>query len=290
MLDSHTAVLQRRGVVAVGGPDATGFLNGLLTVDVDGAKPGAAVFAGLLSPQGKVLFDFIIFSDGERYLFDIARNQIDAFVKRLTLFRLRSKVTFDDLTDTVRVVAAWGDGAHGIPTDLAATDPRLDALGARILVTEADGPPPGFSETGEADYDAHRIALGVPEGGVDFGFGDAFPHDVDMDELNGVDFAKGCFVGQEVVSRMKHRGTARRRIILVNGAPLPAAGTTAAADSRALGTMASSAGEIGLAMIRLDRAKEAIDAGTPILAGDVPVTLTIPPWATFTWPATDTSD
>ncbi|MCP4385706.1 MAG: folate-binding protein YgfZ [Hyphomicrobiales bacterium] len=285
-----TAQLGRRGVIAVGGPDATGFLNGLLTVDVDAAKPGSAVFGGLLSPQGKVLFDFLIFSDGERYLFDIARDQVQAAIQRLTLFRLRSKVSLEDLSGTFRVNAVWGADALDIPIDLAAADPRLAALGSRLLTTEADGALPGSAAGDEAAYDAHRIGLGVPEGGIDFGFGDVFPHDVDMDQLAGVDFAKGCFVGQEVVSRMKHRGTARRRIITVSGSPLPYPGVAVTADGRALGAMATSSGDTGLAMIRLDRAKEAMNAGTEILAGDSPVTLSIPPWADFDWPATVAAD
>ncbi|WP_421724462.1 YgfZ/GcvT domain-containing protein [Bauldia sp.] len=290
MSNSRMAVLDRRGVLAVGGPEAKNFLDGLLTVDVDAAAPGAAVFAGLLSPQGKVLFDFIVFSDGERYLLDMARDQIPAAVQRLTLFRLRAKVTFDDVSDTYDVVAVWGDGAADIPVDLAAADPRLAALGGRVLVTETDGAVPGFTASDAADYDRHRIALGVPEGGIDYAFGAVFPHDVDMDQLHGVDFDKGCFVGQEVVSRMKHRGTARRRIIMVAGAPLPASGTDLTADGRAIGTLASTAGDTGLVMVRLDRAKEAMDAGTAILTDTTPVTLTIPPWATFAWPGADAAE
>jgi folate-binding protein YgfZ len=146
---------------------------------------------------------------------------------------------------------------------------------------------PDYSEATEADYDAHRVGLGIPEGGVDFAFGDGFPHDADMDQLHGIDFKKGCYVGQEVVSRMQHRGTARRRFIIVTGAgALPVVGTPVLAGERALGTLGSSAGSSGLALIRLDRAKEALDGGAPIAAGGVPLALTLPPWATFTWPST----
>jgi tRNA-modifying protein YgfZ len=137
----------------------------------------------------------------------------------------------------------------------------------------------------EADYDAHRVSLGVPEGGIDFTFGDAFPHDADMDQLSGVAFAKGCYVGQEVVSRMEHRHTARRRIITINSpAPLPA-NSEIVAGGRPIGTVGSSADGTGVALVRLDRAKEAMDRGEPITADGVPVSLTIPAWARFGWPS-----
>jgi folate-binding protein YgfZ len=135
----------------------------------------------------------------------------------------------------------------------------------------------------EAEYDAHRIGLGVPEGGIDFAFGDAFPHDADMDQLGGVDFDKGCYVGQEVVSRMEHRGTARRRIVLAEGVGLTAR-TEITAAGKPIGQLTSTAAERGLALVRLDRAKEAMDQGQPILAGAASLTLALPPWARFTWP------
>jgi folate-binding protein YgfZ len=228
MSSGHIAVLARRGVVAVEGPDAEKFINDLVTADVGRIRPGQAVFAALLTPQCKILIDGV-----------------------------------------------------------AAPDPRLAALGWRV-VAPADQPPVphGFASASEANYDAHRIPLGIPEGGIDFAFGDAFPHDADMDQLSGVDFGKGCYVGQEVVSRMEHRGTARRRFVIAAAeGPLPAAGTEVTAGGKPLGTLGSSAGNTGLALVRLDRAREAIDAGTPILAGDATLTLTLPGWARFGWPA-----
>ena len=121
---------------------------------------------------------------------------------------------------------------------------------------------------------------------LDFAFGDAFPHDADMDQLSGVDFVKGCYVGQEVVSRMEHRGTARRRFVLAHAsAALPPVGTPINAGEKNIGTLGSSTGGTGLALIRLDRAKDAMDHGVPITAGGVGLTLTLPPWAKFGWPA-----
>jgi folate-binding protein YgfZ len=286
MAQGKIAELPRRGVVAVGGPDAETFLNDLITSDMPKAA-GTAAFGALLTPQGKILFDAVIFRDGERFLFDMPRKLTADFAKRLTFYRLRAKVEIADVSEERIVVAAWGGGSAPIVDGPSAPDPRLAALGYRAIVPAGADMAPDYSEATEADYDAHRVGLGIPEGGVDFAFGDGFPHDADMDQLHGIDFKKGCYVGQEVVSRMQHRGTARRRFIIVTGAgALPVVGTPVLAGERALGTLGSSAGSSGLALIRLDRAKEALDGGAPIAAGGVPLALTLPPWATFTWPST----
>jgi folate-binding protein YgfZ len=284
MAQGRIAELSRRGVVAVGGADAETFLNDLITSDVPKA-PGAASYGGLLTPQGKILFDALVFRDGDRFLFDLPKTLTADFAKRLTFYRLRAKVEIADVSDERIAVAAWGDSAPILDGPVA-PDPRLAELGYRAIVPAGADMAPDFSEATAADYDAHRIVLGIPEGGIDFAFGDGFPHDADMDQLHGVDFKKGCYVGQEVVSRMQHRGTARRRFIIAEGAStLPAAGTPIVAGERALGTLGSSAGNTGLALVRLDRAKDAMDAGTPITAGGVALALRLPSWATFTWPA-----
>ena len=284
---ARIAELARRGVVAVGGTDARRFLNDLITAEIERTATAGAAYGGLLTPQGKILFDFIVFADSERFLFDLPRRLAADFVKRLTFYRLRAKVEIADLSASHRVFAVWGSESPPGLDGVVARDPRLAALGFRAIVA-ADAPSPsGYRPASEAEYDAHRIRLGVPEGGVDFALGEAFPHDADMDQLGGVDFDKGCYVGQEVVSRMEHRGTARRRIVRVSGATLPAAGTEITAAARPIGALASVADGMGLALVRLDRAKEAIDAGTPILAGETAVELAIPAWARFGWPAAD---
>lgn len=285
MGDGRIAELSRRGVVAVSGADAETFLNDLITSDVPKAA-GIAVYGALLSPQGKILFDLIVFRDGERFLFDLPKAVVADFVKRLGFYRLRAKVEISDVSDERIVVAAWG-GAAPILDGPAAPDPRLAALGFRAIVPAGADMAPDFVEASVADYDAHRIGLGVPEGGIDFAFGDAFPHDADMDQLRGVDFTKGCYVGQEVVSRMEHRGTARRRFVLAAGAgPLPAIGTPVLAGEKAIGTMGSCVGGKGLALVRLDRAKDAMDHGVAIDAGGVTLSLALPDWAKFGWSTT----
>jgi len=292
MIQGHIAELSRRGVIAIGGADAEKFLNDLVTNDVEAIPPGGAGYGGLLAPQGKILFDFIIFRDGDRFLFDLPRNRLADFAKRIAFYRLRAKVEIADLGDSHRVFAAWGGRTEPPALGIIATvDPRIRELGFRGIV--AAGTPvaaPGYATASESDYDTHRIALGIPEGAIDFAYGDTFPHDADMDQLGGIAFTKGCYIGQEVISRMEHRGTARRRIVQVNAATdLPTAGTEIMAGSRPLGTMASSAGHTGLALIRLDRAKEALDAGTPLTAHDVNVEIRLPEWARFTWPVGEAS-
>lgn len=284
-MSGHIAELGRRGVVAVSGENAGKFLNDLMTSDLP-ASDGAAAYGGLLTPQGKILFDFIVFRDRGRFLFDLPRPLVADFVKRLTFYRLRARVEIADLSDDHIVVATWGGEAAPIVDGPAAADPRLPALGFRAVVPAGADMAVDHDEAREKDYDRHRIGLGVPEGGIDFAFGDTFPHDAAMDQFGGVDFKKGCFVGQEVVSRMEHRGTARRRfVVATGGAPLPAPGTAVTAGGKPIGTLGTSADNAGLALVRLDRAKEAIDAGLPITAGEVTVDLALPAWARYGWPA-----
>ena len=149
---------------------------------------------------------------------------------------------------------------------------------------------PGQTAAAQRHGASFRIANGVAESGADYALGDAFPHDVLLDQMDGVGFRKGCYVGQEVVSRMQHRGTARRRVLIVSGENLPASGTEIVANGRALGTLGSTAGGKGLAILRIDRVKDALDAGVPIEAGGVPVTVAIPGWATFTYPEKTSSE
>jgi len=291
MDEGRSVELGRRGVIAVGGPDAEKFLNDLVTADITRTTTGQAVFAALLSPQGKVLFDFIVFRDGERFVLDAPRKVVADLVKRLGFYRLRAKVTIEDLSETHRVVALWRESGFEHFDGIAAPDPRLASLGWREVVARDAPPRAGFGPATEAEYDERRIRLGIPEGGIDFDFGDAFPHDADMDQLGGIDFGKGCYIGQEVVSRMEHRGTARRRFVLALGeGPLPARGTPVNAGERAIGTMGSSAGGNALALVRLDRAKEAADAGYDLTADTTALELKLPGWAKFGWPATVAAD
>jgi tRNA-modifying protein YgfZ len=285
MSHCHAALLSGRGVIRVAGADAPKYLQGLITNDIGKVQDGSAVHAGLLSPQGKILFDFFVVAADGRYLVDVAKDKAAELVKRLVFYRLRAKVEIAEEPARV-VVACWG--GPPLPEGVIAyPDPRLPELGLRILLPAgASAAALGCSPASEADYDALRIKLGVPEGGQDYGFGETFPHEALFDQLNGVDFVKGCYVGQEVVSRMEHRGTARRRIVPLEGeAPLPAPGSSVEAAGVPIGSLGSVSGASGLALVRLDRAEEALGRGTHLMVGGVKVRLRRPSFARFSVPA-----
>jgi folate-binding protein YgfZ len=278
------AFLPDRGVVKITGETARDFLNGLITTDTTRLQPGLARFGALLTPQGKIVVDFLITEapagHGGGFLIDCPKVLAQALTDRLGFYRLRAKVGIENLSDSLGVLAAW-DGEAALKPDLTFTDPRNAKLGLRILVPEelarkaADLIGAEFVDS--SAYEAHRIATGVPRGGLDFIYGDAFPHETNMDRLSGVDFDKGCYIGQEVVSRMQHRGTARTRTVrvLLDG-PAPEVGSAILAGDKSVGTMGSAADHHGLALIRIDRTSEALEAGTTLTAGGLSIRVTDP--------------
>jgi folate-binding protein YgfZ len=288
MADTKMALLPDRGVVTVTGENAREFLQGLITNDMDLLDKQPALHAGLLSPQGKVLFDFFVAPTPEGFLLEVARAKSAELAERLKMYKLRSKVTITDASPDYTVAAIWGrpyaPEGDGKPPVLFA-DPRLDGLGYRELTTLRSDWALGGETCDSAtqdDYHAHRIGLGVPEGGKDYTFGDAFPHEALFDQLHGVSFAKGCYVGQEIVARMQNRGTARRRIVpVVAESALPAHGTPVSAGGVDIGELGSTAGTRGLANIRIDRAAEFKEKGEALRVGDTVITIALPPWATF---------
>jgi tRNA-modifying protein YgfZ len=286
------ALLPDRGVVKIAGDDARKFLNGLITSDIAKVDPAHAAFAALLTPQGKIIADFILAeaepADGGGFFLDCPRALAPMLVQRLNFYKLRAKVIIEDLSEMLGMMAIWdctGTSEYG----LCYTDPRLPELGSRCmlpphLVVEAAAEL-GAELVEASTYEAHRIALAIPRGGLDFIYGDAFPHETDMDQLGGVDFAKGCFVGQEVVSRIEHRGTARTRMVAVSfDSFAPEAGTPVSAGQKSVGTLGSTAQGRGLAMLRLDRVADALAAGERLTAGGVELRAAKPAWARFAFP------
>jgi len=278
------AFLPDRGVVKVSGVDARDFLNGLVTTDVTLLRPGLGRFGALLTPQGKITTDFLITEapdgHGGGFLIDCPRALAQGLADKLGFYKLRARVAVENLSDSVGVLAAW-DGEPAVTPDLAFADPRNTALGWRILVPETLAQKVtdliGAELVDSDAYEAHRVATGIPRGGLDFTYGDAFPHETNMDRLHGVDFDKGCYVGQEVVSRMQHRGTVRTRtvrVVLEDFSPEP--GTAILAGDKPVGTMGSTAGHNGLALIRIDRAADALAAGTPLTSGGLGIRITDP--------------
>ncbi|UCI06690.1 YgfZ/GcvT domain-containing protein [Mesorhizobium sp. B1-1-8] len=280
------SLLKDRALISVSGLDAEHFLQNILTTDLDALGAGEAKPGALLSPQGKILFDFLISRNGEnRFWLECRADITDDFLRRLMLYRLRAKAEIAK-QDQALVTVAWGDDASASHPDSSGADSTAvaDARFRGVAVKRRYG----GSKTVGGDSDAWqalRIENGIAESGTDYQLGDAFPHDVLLDETGGVGFKKGCYVGQEVVSRMQHRGTARRRVLIASAkSPLPASGAELTVAERPVGTLGSVSGKTGLAIARIDRVKSALDAGQSIMAGDVAVTLAIPAWAKFTFP------
>ena len=289
------ALLPDRGVVKVAGDDARHFLNGIVTNDMAKAAPGQACFAALLTPQGKIIVDFIVTEasaeDGGGFFLDCPRARVPALVDKLKFYRLRAKVAIEDLSDALGIMAIWdGQDNQSAVSEygLSYADPRLPALGARVILpphqTADAAADLGASFVDAETYEANRIALGVPRGGNDFNYGDTFPHEADMDQLAGVDFHKGCYIGQEVVSRVEHRAAARNRVVPITFEYAPLAGLPVTAGEKTIGMVGSSANGRGLALLRLDRVADALASATPLVCGGITIEVVKPSWATFPWP------
>ena len=248
-------VLPGRSVIAVSGADRARFLDGLLSCEVEALQPGSLAYGALLTPQGKVVADMMVFCEADRIALDVPEGAADELARRLAMYKLRAAV---DVARTDEVVLV-GDG-EGSP------DPRASGLGRRAIASGGSS-----NEAALANYARARIAAGVPDAVVDFPLGDIFPHDANMDLTGAVDFAKGCFVGQEVVSRMRHRGTARRRTVIVEGeAALPATGTALTVAGKEVGRLGTVEGRDGLAMVRIDKLGRTAEAGGVALSVRVP--------------------
>ncbi|HEY5048613.1 MAG TPA: hypothetical protein VII49_11410 [Rhizomicrobium sp.] len=264
------AHLDNRGILAVSGPDATDFLQGLITNDVRTITNGSAIYAALLTPQGKILIDFLVALHAGTFLLDCWAGAAESLAKRLALYKLRSKVLIER-RDDLMVLAGW-DGAAS--PERCFSDPRLPALGWRAVAPRGEMP---ATISGEV-YLAHRLDCGVPEG-EDFGQDKIFALDAGLDELHGVSFGKGCYVGQELTARMKHRGTARRRVLpiaAIDGSAIGGPEIPVSAGTLDIGTIIAAYGSRGFALVRLDRLADAGTAG--LTAGGTPVRVGKPAW------------
>ncbi len=273
-----SAFLADRRLIRVSGTGAEEFLNNLITADVENLAEGEARAAALLTPQGKILFDFLIARDGTDYLIETGAAEQDALLRRLTMYKLRAPVDLkSEATEGVSVF--WNEKAP----ETGIRDGRFAKAGVDLFRL------PGASAAGEAAaYEALRVEHGIAESGRDYALQDAFPHDVLMDVNDGVSFKKGCFVGQEVVSRMKHRGTARRRVVTVSAeGPLPDSGTEITANGKPVGALGTVCGRTALAIVRIDRIADALASDTPLLAEDATVTVALPVWSGLSFPAAD---
>ena len=295
----HYTVLEARGVLALEGEDARTFLQGLVSNDVTKVNPSRAIYAALLSPQGKFLHDFFIAEHANQLLLDCEKARLPDLKRRLGLYKLRAKVILDDRSETLVVAALFGEDALGaldlknepgaaraFADGVAFVDPRLAAAGARAIAPRNGLPSAateaGFAATNMSAYDKARIALGLPDGSRDLEIEKAILLENGFEELNGVDWNKGCYMGQELTARTKYRGLVRKRLMPVKiegSAPTP--GTPVMAGEHEAGEMRSASDGLGLALLRLDRIEDARAAGIPLLAGMSKLTPCKPAWAKF---------
>ncbi|CCG40501.1 CAF17-like 4Fe-4S cluster assembly/insertion protein YgfZ [Magnetospirillum molischianum] len=288
--------LERRAIIAIGGDDRRTYLQGLISNDVTRLSFDRALFAAMLTPQGKFLFDLFLAqaADGT-FLIDTEADRADALIRKLTMHRLRAKVTIEP-DPTVSIYAAWGDGAAarlGVAAPAGSTapfaggialvDPRLAAAGVRLLLPEGGETAlaaAGFTPGDLGEWDRARIGLGLPDGARDMEPEKALLLENGYEELAGVDFEKGCYMGQELTARTRYRGLIRKRLMpVVISGPAPAAGTIIHHGEVEAGEMRSSVGDLGLALIRLEAFKAS--GGQGLTCGDAVLTATRPDWAKF---------
>jgi folate-binding protein YgfZ len=274
------AYLSDRGVVKVTGADATMFLHKIVTNSVLDIPAGESRYSALLTAQGKLLFDFFVVPLPEGsdagYFLDCLREASADFAKRLNFYKMRWKIAIEDVSDTLGVAAVWGTDAPPAIDGTVARDMRSPGMGFRVIANRAALA--ALTPSDAAGYEAHRITCGVPKGGLDFPYGETFVHDANLDFLHGVDFKKGCYVGQEVVARVHFRNSARKRILKVRfDGPTPEPGTPVMIGEANIGEIGSSIGSEGLAALRIDRLEEAKADGATVTAGQARVEVSVPP-------------
>ena len=297
MTERTYVILEERGLVSVAGEESCDFLQGIVSNDVSKAGPGRALHAAFLTPQGKYLHDFFIVQAGGALILDCERA--DDLIRRLKTYKLRSRVDIEDRTGTLVAAALFGEGANealGLDHEagcansfaggVAFVDPRLADAGARAVL-DRDGAAAamegaGFKPAAAADYDRLRLALGLPDGSRDLIVEKSILLENGFDELNGIDWDKGCYLGQELTARTKHRGLIRKRLMPVDiEGPAPAPGTPVMFDGGEAGVMRSARGDIGLALMRLEHVEKTQQSGAPFTAGEARLTPRKPGWASF---------
>jgi folate-binding protein YgfZ len=273
---ASAAILDNRAVIALEGADARNFLQGLITNDIGQCTPGRAIYAALLTPQGKILFDFFVAAVDNGLWLDCASASASELAKRLGFYRLRAKLGIAAMSE-LAVAAVWNGSTVSAATNgTVFPDPRLPELGDRVIAPRQQVEA-AIAAIQRDDYQSFRLQMGVPDS-ADLPSDQVFALDAGLEELHGVSFTKGCYVGQEVTSRMKHRATARRRFYIAEAAEMPPPGTSIEARGRELGRISSAKGGRGLALIRLDRLAEAEQNNLRLLANGEPIALHRPGW------------
>ena len=296
MVEARFVVLENRSVIGVGGPDARSLLQGLISNDVNKVSPAQSIYAALLTPQGKFLHDFFVAELDGGLLLDCEAARAADLLKRLTMYRLRSKVELKERGGEFRIAAIFGAdavAALGLGGEAGATkpladgvvfvDPRLGAMGARAILPSATATDVligcGLQAAASEDYHRHRLALGVPDGSSDVAIDKSFLLESNFEELNAIDFNKGCYVGQELTARTKYRGVVRKRLFRVEvDGPLPAPGTPIMLGDKEAGTMRSGLEHMGIALLRLEDVEAVTKSGQQLTAGEARLTPIKPDW------------
>jgi folate-binding protein YgfZ len=296
MADARFSALDDWGILALQGDDVVHFLQGIVTNDVEALSDDRAIYAALLTPQGKYLHDFFLVQLGETILLEAAKSRLQDLKRRLTMYRLRAKATIEDVSDEWAVFALFGDDAYRTASldgeaglscrrndGAVLIDPRLRALGLRAILPRAVGAAllsdGGFTAVPRAEYDSHRHRLGVAD---ELGPEALYPLEAGFDELNGISFTKGCYVGQEVTARMKNRQLVRKRIVpvAIESGKIEAGGKILLGDA-AVGEMLASGSETGLALIRVESLQTALVEDKPLTSGGATLRASKPDWAEF---------
>ncbi|HMK68509.1 MAG TPA: folate-binding protein [Stellaceae bacterium] len=299
MSEARYAILEERGILAISGADRREFLQGLVSNDTRKLGPGRALYAALLTPQGKYLHDFFLAEAGETILLDGENARLPDLLRRLSLYKLRSKVSIADASDRYLVAAAFGEGsgsklglagergsAVGFGGGVAFVDPRLASLGERLILPRASGEAAlaagGLARADGAVYDRLRLEAGVPDGSRDLPVEKAILLEAGFDELGGIDWEKGCYMGQELTARTKYRALIKKRLlpVRVEGA-LPEPGTPVMIDGAEAGEIRSGRGDRALALLRLEAIEDSGRTGIPLTAGGARITPIKPEWVRY---------
>lgn len=281
--NTHSLAINDRSIIEITGPDAAHFLERLITTDVEKLNVNELLPGALLSPQGKVLFDFLIGKLANGFFIDIADQLADTFAKRLKLYKLRSNVEISESIKQVTTIS-WGNDSVPSQNDSGFTDKRFPDNEKVIRRYDKNSSPTAISEAALKQWDLLRIQYAIPESGKDFALNDVFPHDINFDQLGAISYKKGCYVGQEIVSRMHHRGTARRRTLIAETEQnLPSSGAIEA-NGKTIGELGTVIDRQALALVRIDRAKAAMDNGIALTVNDIPLTLRIAPNMQYDFP------
>ncbi len=291
--DNSYAFLPNRSILSVSGPDARQFLQGLISNDMRKVSPERAIWAALLTPQGKFLHDFFITEravDGA-FLLEVETHRREDLTKRLKLYRLRAKVDLTDESNNLVVGAIFGDSvtwpqlteegvATSFGTGIIYKEPRLSSAGLRFVASVQDVTSlssKGYREVSAGDYDQWRLGLGLPDGSRDLVLEKATLMESGFDELHGIDWNKGCYIGQELTARMKHRGLVKKRLVPISAAgTIPEPGTIILKDGTDVGEIRSTCGRTGLALIKIDAF--AVPSAIPLISADQEITAHVPSW------------